>query len=105
MTNKHPWPLKNPLPEPHIPITRADLEEFLDAAGVQDSDAIWIDNYWQPWRSIAQRPVDLCTWLTTACTSGRRQRGGPGGVGCRGPATIGGRRHAQTAGSKRDHPR
>jgi len=55
----HRWPLKNKLPDPHIPIARADLEEFLDAARVQPDDAIWTDNYWQPVRQITQRPVDL----------------------------------------------
>lgn len=53
----HSWPLRRPIPREFVFFTKADLLEALSDA---DDDApIWIDNYWQPVRQIAQRPLEL----------------------------------------------
>lgn len=53
----HTWPLKNRLPKGHEFLTASDAIELL--SDVPGDTPIWIDNYWQPVRQIAQRPADL----------------------------------------------
>ena len=55
---EHPWPLKNKVPDGHQHITKSDLVEILEKLSDPDTP-IWIDNYWQVGRQIAQRPIEL----------------------------------------------
>ncbi|TNC16623.1 hypothetical protein FHE66_14705 [Georgenia sp. 311] len=56
-TNEHPWPLRRTPPEDFEFFTKAEVLEFL--AYFDDETPIWIDNYWQPVRQIAQRPLEV----------------------------------------------
>lgn len=56
-TNDHAWPLRRRLPEGFQFLTKVDVMEFL--SGVDDATPIWVDNYWQPVRQIAQRPLGV----------------------------------------------
>ena len=54
------WPLrKKKLPEGHVFFTKDEMLELLDDPSIQGDAPIWIDNYWQPIRQIAQRPLDV----------------------------------------------
>lgn len=58
---EHTWPLRKSVAADHRFLTKADLIEALN--GLADDTPLWIDNYWQPVRQIAQRPVDLISNL------------------------------------------
>lgn len=58
-TNDHAWPLRRKLPEGFQFMTKTEVVEFL--AYFDDDTPIWIDNYWQPVRQIAQRPLEVIT--------------------------------------------
>lgn len=54
---EHNWPLRRRLREDHQHFTKSDLLEILSE--VEGDDPVWIDNYWQPLRQIAQRPIEM----------------------------------------------